>query len=220
MMRYTLSVIRKTFGLAVYIVAGNVATPEAVRDLVSWGANCVKVGIGGGSCCSTRVITGHGVPMFSCLLKCCEAADKLDNVKIIADGGIRSSGDIIKALVTGADYVMIGSLLAGTHEAPGDEIYINGERFKSFRGMASTAAMIDRNNRDKVSMPVGEGVNTTVPVKGTTADILRDLQSGIKSGMSYMNAHSIKEIPIVAHWGVQTAAGSYEGTPHILLGGK
>jgi len=220
MMRYTLNVMRNTFGSSVYIVAGNVATPAAVKDLASWGADCIKVGIGGGSCCSTRVITGHGVPMFSCLLKCCETADRIGNVKVIADGGIRSSGDIVKALVAGADYVMIGSLLSGTHETPGEEIYINGERYKSFRGMASTAAMIDRNNRDKISMPVGEGVNTTVPAKGYVVTVLNDLRSGIKSGMSYMNAHSIKEIPVVARWGAQTAAGSHEGTPHILLGEK
>jgi len=222
MMRHTLEIMRNTFGFGddVYIVAGNVATPEAVRDLADWGANCVKVGIGGGSCCSTRIITGHGVPMFTCLLKCCQAADRLDNVKIIADGGIKTSGDIIKCLATGADYVMLGSLFSGASETPGDEVYIDGELYRAFRGMASTSAMIDRNNRDKVSMPVGEGVSTKVSSKGPVREILHGLQSGIRSGMSYMNAHNIREIPIVAKWGIQTSSGNHEGSPHILAGEK
>lgn len=220
MMRHTLTVMRNTFGHGddIYIVAGNVATPEAVRDLASWGANCIKVGIGGGSCCSTRLITGHGVPMFSCLLKCCDAADQLDNVKIIADGGIKTSGDIVKCFAAGADYVMLGSMFSGVSETPGLETYVDGVLYKSFRGMASTSAMIDRNNRDKASMPVGEGVSTMVQSKGPVRKVLRELQSGIRSGMSYMNAHSIEEIPVVARWGVQTASGNHEGTPHILLG--
>jgi IMP dehydrogenase len=218
MMRHTLKILRNTFGHDdVYIVAGNVATPEAVRDLAAWGANCVKVGIGGGSCCSTRIITGHGVPMFSCLVECCEAADR-EGVQIIADGGIKSSGDIIKCLAAGADYVMIGSLLAGTFETPGDIIETSTGKVKGFRGMASTSAMIDRNNRDKADMPVGEGVRTVVPLRGKAEKVIKELQSGIKSGMSYMNAHTLAEIPLRAKWGVQTPTGAYEGTPHILQG--
>ena len=181
MMRHTLTVMRKTFGTAIYIVAGNVATPEAVKDLAQWGADCVKIGIGGGSCCSTRVITGHGVPMFSCLLRCCEAADVV-GVKTIADGGIRTSGDIVKAFAAGADFVMIGSLLSGTTETPGDVIRIDGHKFKKFRGMASTAAMIQRNNRDRADMPVGEGVNTTVILKGPAADVIKNLQWVLEAG--------------------------------------
>ena len=219
MMRHTLNILRNTYGSEIYIVAGNVATPEAVRDLASWGADCIKVGIGGGSCCSTRVITGHGVPMFTCLLECCQIADAL-GVKIIADGGIRSSGDIAKALAAGADYVMLGSLLAGTDESPGETVQTTTGPAKVFRGMASTSAMVDRNNRSRADMPVGEGVRTLIPTKGSIKTIVRDLKSGLQSSMSYMNAHSITEIPIVARWGVQTAAGSYEGTPHILQGDK
>ncbi|MDB4337513.1 guanosine monophosphate reductase [bacterium] len=215
MMRHTLKILRNTFGSTIFIVAGNVATPEAVRDLASWGADSIKVGIGGGSCCSTRVITGHGVPMFSCLLECSEEADK-HNVSIIADGGLRSSGDIIKALAAGADYVMIGSLLSGTTETPGIVIDSSSGPVKQFRGMASTAAMIDRNHRSKADMPVGEGVKTVVPFKGPAENIIKDLHSGIRSGMSYMNAHTLSEIPIVARWGAQTSAGSFEGRPHIL----
>ena len=215
MMRHTLKVMRNTFGTNVYIVAGNVATPEAVRDLSEWGADCVKVGIGGGSCCSTRVITGHGVPMFTCLLDCCEEADRV-GVDIIADGGIKSSGDIVKALAAGSNFIMIGSLLSGTEETPGDEIFREGVKYKVFRGMASTSAMVDRNNRNRVDMPVGEGVRTSVPSKGPASDIIKDLKSGIQSGMSYMNADTLSNIPVVSKWGVQTSSGHFEGTPHIL----
>lgn len=219
MMRHTLKVVRNTLGHSsdTYIVAGNVATPEAVRDLARWGADCIKVGIGGGSCCSTRVITGHGVPMFTCLVECCEEAD-IQGVKVIADGGIRTSGDIVKSFAAGADYVMVGSAVAGSDETPGEIIETDAGRVKVFRGMASTAAMIDRNNRSKADMPVGEGVKTVIPAKGPVQSIVRDLQSGLKSGMSYMNAHTLKEIPVVARWACQTSAGSYEGTPHILGG--
>mgnify|MGYP003676329648 CR=1 FL=1 len=219
MMRHTLKVMRNTFGSDVYIVAGNVATPEAVSDLASWGADCIKVGIGGGSCCSTRVITGHGVPMFTCLLDCCESADKA-GVKIIADGGIKSSGDIVKALAAGCDFVMVGSLLAGSKETPGEEIFREGTKYKVFRGMASTSAMIDRNNRNRVDMPVGEGVRTSVVAKGPVENIIKDLKSGIQSGMSYMNARSLSDIPIVSKWGIQTHSGHSEGTPHILSDGQ
>ena len=219
MMRHTLKVMRNTYGSDIYIVAGNVATPEAVKDLADWGADCIKVGIGGGSCCSTRVITGHGVPMFSCLIKCCDVADSL-GVKIIADGGLRSSGDIAKALAAGADYVMLGSVFSGAPETPGSVVQTPTGPVKIFRGMASTSAMIDRKNRDRADMPVGEGVRTSVPVKPSAQTIIKDLKSGIQSSMSYMNAHNLSEIPVVAKWGIQTAAGSYEGTPHILHGGE
>ena len=215
MMRHTLEVMRNTFGTDVYIVAGNIATPEAVADLAAWGADCVKVGIGGGSCCSTRVITGHGVPMFTCLVDCCEAADRA-GVKVIADGGIKSSGDIVKALAAGSDFIMAGSLFAGSKETPGEEIFRDGVRYKVFRGMASTAAMIDRDNRNRADMPVGEGVKTSVPLKGSVSEIIKDLKSGIQSGMSYMNAKSLSDISIVSTWGVQTNSGHAEGTPHIL----
>jgi len=217
MMRHTLGIMRNTFGTNVYIVAGNIATPEAVKDLVEWGADCVKIGIGGGSCCSTRVITGHGVPMFTCLLKCCEVADSM-GANSIADGGIRTSGDIVKAFAAGADFVMIGSLLSGTHETPGEIVRFEGKRLKRFRGMASTSAMIDRNNRDKADMPVGEGVNTTVLLRGPVRDVVLGLQSGLRSGMSYMGARNIRDIPVVSRWGAQTPSGNAEGKPHILMG--
>jgi IMP dehydrogenase len=215
MMRHTLSVMRNTFGDSIYIVAGNVATPNAVRDLAAWGADCIKVGIGGGSCCSTRVITGHGVPMFTCLVECCEAADAV-GVKIIADGGIKSSGDAVKAFAAGSDYIMVGSLLSGADETPGVIITTSGKDYKVFRGMASTAAMEDRDNRSPSDLPVGEGVKTTVPAKGPVRKIVKDLQSGIRSGMSYSGARTISSISVLSKWGVQTASGHFEGTPHVL----
>ena len=115
---------------------------------------------------------------------------------------------------------MLGSLLAGTDESPGETVQTSTGPAKVFRGMASTAAMVDRNNRSRADMPVGEGVRTLIPTKGSIKTIIRDLKSGLQSSMSYMNAHNISEIPVVARWGVQTAAGSYEGTPHILQGDK
>jgi len=217
MMRHMLKVMRNTFGFGedIYIVAGNVATPEAVSDLSAWGADCVKVGIGGGSCCSTRVITGHGVPMFSCLLECAEAADRA-GVEIIADGGIKTSGDAVKALATGADFIMAGSMFSGTPETPGEVISTGGNEYKVFRGMASVSAMVDRNNREIEDLPVGEGVKTTVLLKSPVSNIVRDLQAGIRSGMSYMGAEKLSDMPIVSKWGVQTSSGHFEGTPHIL----
>ena len=219
LMYHTLSILRNTFGDSIYIVAGNVATPEAVRDLADWGADCVKVGIGGGSCCSTRVITGHGVPMFTCLLECCEAADTL-GVKVIADGGIRSSGDMVKSLVAGADMVMIGSLLAGTDEAPGDVIMTPSGAVKEFRGMASRPAMEARFGNTKTNLPADEGVKTVVPLTGPVSSIVSNLTKGIKSGMSYCNAESLDALTARAEWGLQSMAGSLEGRPHILTGGK
>ena len=219
LMHHTLNILRNTFGDNVYIVAGNVATPEAVKDLASWGADCIKVGVGGGSCCSTRVVTGHGVPMFTCLLECCAQAD-LCNVKIIADGGIRSSGDMIKSLVAGADMVMIGSLLAGTDEAPGDVIMTPSGAVKEFRGMASRPAMEARFGNTKTNLPVDEGVKTVVPLTGSARRIVSNLTKGIKSGMSYCNATSLDELSLHAEWALQSMAGSLEGRPHILTGGR
>ncbi|MAI58915.1 MAG: guanosine monophosphate reductase [Rhodobacteraceae bacterium] len=217
MMRHMLKIMRNTFGFGedIYIVAGNVATPEAVRDLAEWGADCIKVGIGGGSCCSTRVITGHGVPMFSCLVECCEEADKL-GVEIIADGGIKTSGDAVKALAAGSDFVMAGSIFSGSPETPGEVISTGGKDYKVFRGMASVSAMTDRNNREIDDLPVGEGVKTTVPLKPPVKNIVKDMQAGIRSGMSYMGAEKLSDMSIVSKWGVQTSSGHFEGTPHIL----
>jgi len=197
------------------IIAGNVATAEAVRDLQSWGADVVKLGVGGGSICKTRIVTGHGVPMFSCILECAAEADKL-NLQVIADGGIRSSGDIMKALVAGADCVMAGSLFAGTDESPGNIIREFGKpERKVYRGMASFEAQADRNPSVNIGV-ASEGVSSAIQYKGPVTPIINELEMGIKSGMSYCNATRLHEIPLQAKWIVQTHAGYVEGTPHIL----
>lgn len=212
--------MRKMMPEDITIMVGNVATPNAVKDLIDWGADFIKVGVGGGSICKTRVVTGHGVPMFSCILECVEEAQKRD-IPIIADGGIRSSGDIMKALVAGADCVMVGSLLAGTDETPGDlerEWLPAGEKrrlVKVYRGMASFEAQADRKQTDKIQV-ASEGVSTTIPYKGPVMPIIQELQMGIKSGMSYCNATNLHEIPLRAKWRVQTHSGYIEGTPHIF----
>jgi len=215
LMKDQLSWMREEFGDTIYIVAGNVATPGGVRHLHSWGADCIKVGVGGGSCCKTRVVTGHGVPMFSCLLECCETADE-NNIKVIADGGIRSSGDIVKSLATGANLVMLGSLLAGTTEAPGEITYTPDGPSKDFRGMASQLAMENRYGSTRVSFPTAEGVATRVSCKGPVKDVINHLALGLKSGMSYCGAQTISEIPIKARWGIQSYNGFKEGIPHII----
>ena len=214
LMRHTLKVIRNTFGTNIFVVAGNVATARGVEDLVRWGADCIKVGIGAGSCCKTRVITGHGVPMFSCLLDCCSIADSL-GVKVIADGGIRSSGDIVKSIVAGADMVMIGSLLAGTPEAPGDIYYVNGEKHKSFRGMASSDAMISRYKDKKNNLPVDEGVSGHVVVTGTVSNKIQQLTKGLQSGMSYSGASTLSSLQVKGNWKTQTGNGNIEGLPKV-----
>lgn len=203
----------------IVVMAGNVATSDAVKDLRSWGADIIKVGVGGGSICKTRVVTGHGVPMFSSILECAEEADKYD-LPIIADGGIRSSGDIVKAFVAGANCVMIGSLLAGTAETPGqieNEYLPSNKRrlVKVYRGMASFEAQADRKQTENIGV-AAEGVSSTIPFKGPVTPILQELQMGIKSGMSYCNASRLDEIPVYGEWRVQTHAGYIEGTPHIF----
>lgn len=192
--------LRKQYGDSIMIVAGNVATQEAVHDLTMWGADIVKAGIGSGACCLTRIVTGHGYPMFSTLLNC-----QNRSCQIIADGGLKNSGDLVKSFVAGADLVMIGSLLSGAHETPG--VVIDGK--KEYRGMASHEAQGNK-------LAAAEGVSTFVPIKGTTSSIINDLKMGLKSGMSYCNSNILAEIPIRARWEQQTWAAHYEGTPHIL----
>ena len=209
----TLKWLRKTFKDEITIIAGNVATPNAVLDLASWGADVVKVGVGPGSVCKTRVVTGHGVPQFSCLLECSAAAD-LNNIKIIADGGIRSSGDIVKSFVAGADYVMIGSLFAGTEQTPGEKHNIDNVYVKSYRGMASNDAQISYKG-DNTKLPAEEGIALTIPYKGDVSQIVTELRQGLQSGMSYCNARELNEIYRNASWAVQTSSGYAEGTPHL-----
>ena len=210
LMKEALSALRYAFGDNVHIMAGNVATLEGYNDLVDWGADSIRCNIGGGSICSTRIQTGHGVPGLQTILDCAKSGRQ---VPIIADGGIRSAGDIVKALAAGADFVMLGSLLAGTDETPGDVINTRRGKFKSYRGMASRDAQIEWRGKT-ASL---EGIATTVPCKGSVQDILTDLARGVRSGLSYSGARSIAELQAKAIFLKQTSSGQAEGVPHILV---
>ncbi len=210
MTKNALNELRKAFGDNIYIIAGNVCTLEGVNDVSDWGANAVRCNIGGGSICSTRIVTGHGLPGLQTLFDCART-DR--DVKIIADGGIKTSGDIVKALAAGADFVMCGSLLAGTEESPGQVISLpDGSRMKEYRGMASKDAQMDWRN--KSSTP--EGVASYIPYKGSVTDILADLEGGIRSGLSYTGARTIAQLQHKAEWARQTSAGTVESGTHIL----
>ena len=205
--------LKSVFGDSLHIMAGNVATGEGARDLANWGADSVRVGIGGGSICSTRLVSGHGVPTFQTIIDCVEYGC---SVPIIADGGIKTSGDIVKALAAGADFVMLGSMLAGTDQSPG-QVFDNGnKKYKVYRGMASSEAQV--NWRGKTSTP--EGISTTIPYKGDVNAILDDLKGGIQSGMSYSGAKTITELQVKAQFIQQTLAGQVESYTHILSRNK
>lgn len=204
--------IRDHYGPAVHIMAGNVATDEAFEALQAWGANSIRVGIGGGSICSTRIQTGHGVPNITAIMECAKIAT---TATLIADGGIKNAGDIVKALAAGADFVMLGSLLAGTDEAPG-ELIDNDMRGvvpkKTYRGMASREAQQDW--RGKSSAP--EGIATTIPYKGPVELVFNDLVGNIKSGLSYSGAVNVRGLQARAEFIKQTSAGQHESSTHIL----
>jgi IMP dehydrogenase len=209
MMKEALTILRKEFGSDLHIMAGNVATLEGVNDLADWGATSVRCNIGGGSICSTRVQTGHGVPGLHTLFECAKT-DRA--VTLIADGGIRNSGDIVKALAAGADAIMCGSLFSGTDETPGKVIEENdGTRWKVYRGMASKEAQMGW--RGKYSSD--EGVSARVPYRGTVKSILEDLQNGIKSGLSYSGARTVSELTARAEFIRQTNSGLSESGTHI-----
>ena len=201
------------------IIAGNVATPEGTRDLIKAGASCVKVGIGPGSICTTRVVAGIGVPQFTAVLKCAEEAEK-HGITIIADGGIKFSGDITKALAAGAAAVMIGSLLAGTEESPGDTEIYQGRSFKVYRGMGSLAAMQqgskDRYFQENAEKLVPEGVEGRVPYKGALRDTIFQLVGGLKSGMGYCGAATLEALQESAEFIKITNASLTESHPHDI----
>ena len=210
LMKKALTTLREEYGNHIYIMAGNVCTLEGINDLADWGADAVRCNIGGGSICSTRLVTGHGLPGLQTILDCART-DR--DVAIIADGGIKCSGDIVKALAAGADFVMCGSLLAGTAESPGKVISLpSNVRVKEYRGMASKDAQLDWRN--KSSTP--EGVASYVPFKGSVRDILRDLEGGIKSGLSYTGARDLTELRHKVEWARQTSAGTQESGTHIF----
>lgn len=202
--------LKKKFDDRVIIIAGNVATADGYCDLSDWGADAVRVGIGGGSICSTRIQTGHGVPTLQSIMDC---VDSYGDAYIIADGGIRNSGDIVKALAAGANFVMLGSLLAGTDESPG-QVFSTGEgkKYKVYRGMASVEAQVDWRGQARSL----EGVSTTIPYKGSVMKVLSDLEQNIRSGLSYSGATDLKELYHKSKFIKQTNAGMRESSTHIL----
>lgn len=200
--------LKDTFQDKVEVIAGNVATPEGTLDLIEAGADCIKVGIGPGSMCTTRIITGFGVPQLSAVVWCAQAARE-KSIPIIADGGIKTSGDIVKALAGGAQTVMLGSLLSGCLETPGPIHF--GK--KHYRGMASKAAQVSwRGNLPKGMAPEGE--STAVPVKGHVSDVLEELAGGLRSGMSYANATTVSELQKNARFLEMSGMGFRESIAH------
>ena len=196
-------------------MAGNVATPEATRYLIDNGADAVKVGIGPGSICTTRVVAGIGVPQLSAVIECAEEAAK-NGIGIIADGGIKYSGDIVKALAGGAAAVMIGSLFAGCDESPGENIIYNGRRFKNYRGMGSIGAM-KHGSKDRYfqghtedNKLVAEGIEGMVPYKGPLKDYIYQLIGGLRSGMGYIGAADLPALRANAEFVEITTAGLKE----------
>jgi IMP dehydrogenase len=219
---HTLEIVRrlKQSFPATPVIAGNVATAQGVIDLAEAGADAVKVGVGAGSICITRIVTGFGVPQLTAIAECAEAGHKLD-IPIIADGGIRTSGDLTKALAAGASTVMVGSLLAGTDESPGAPVIRQGRRYKVVRGMASLTANVDRRaleqgevSDEEWSEVVPEGVEAIVPYRGGVTDILHQLVGGLRSGLSYAGACSIEELWQVAEFIRITPAGQKESGSH------
>ncbi len=203
------------------LVAGNVVTAEGTRDLVAAGADIVKVGVGAGSICTTRVVTGAGMPQITAIQACAREAHRL-GVTIIADGGIKYSGDITKALAAGADAVMLGSLLAGLEESPGELIIYEGRRFKEYRGMGSLGAMKglarDRyGGGQQGGKLVPEGIEGQVPYKGPLADYLFQLMGGLRSGMGYVGARTLAELREKARFVRITNAGLIESHPHSVF---
>lgn len=205
----------------VEVVGGNVATAEGVRDMAAAGADAVKVGVGAGSICITRVVTGFGVPQLAAIDECAQAGHAL-GVPIIADGGIRTGGDVTKALAAGASTVMLGSLLAGTDESPGVSVIRNGRRYKVVRGMASLTANIDRQevelhrevDPEDWERVVPEGVEALVPVRGPAKDLVHQLVGGLRSGLSYAGTASIEELWENAEFVQITSAGKQESDAH------
>ena len=199
------------------LIAGNIATADAARDLIEAGADCIKVGIGPGSICTTRVVAGIGVPQISAIMDAFEVADKY-NIPVIADGGIKYSGDIPKAIAAGANVIMIGSLFAGCEESPGDTEIYQGRSFKVYRGMGSLAAM-EKGSKDRYFQEgskklVPEGVEGRVPYKGPLSDTVFQLMGGLRSGMGYCGCHNIPELQKDTQFVRITGAGLKESHPH------
>ncbi|SHH79823.1 IMP dehydrogenase [Clostridium collagenovorans DSM 3089] len=201
------------------VIAGNIATPEATKDLIEAGADCVKVGIGPGSICTTRVVAGVGVPQLTAVMDCVEEANK-HGVPVIADGGLKFSGDIVKALAAGAKVCMMGSLFAGCEEAPGEVEIYQGRSYKVYRGMGSLGAMAcgskDRYFQEGNKKLVPEGVEGRIPFKGSVTDTIYQLLGGIRSGMGYLGSNTLPTLFETARFVVQTSAGLRESHPHDI----
>ena len=210
LMKMALTELRKILPSDLHIMAGNVATLEGFHFLAEYGANSIRCNIGGGSICSTRTQTGHGVPGLQTFMDC---AWHTSHAKVIADGGIKNSGDIVKALAAGADAVICGSLLAGTEETPGAVIFDETTRgtFKIYRGMASKSAQVGWKGRYSSY----EGVESHVPFRGPLTPILEDIERGVRSGFSYSGARSLAELHAKAVFVEQTSAGKAESATHI-----
>lgn len=200
------------------IIAGNVATGPGARDLIAAGADAIKVGVGPGSTCSTRIVTGSGVPQLTAVMDAVEAS-QVHNIPVIADGGIRVSGDMVKALAAGASSVMLGGLLGGCEESPGLTRIKDGQKVKVYRGMASFDAAMNRQSAEKgyqieLDEYVPEGIETVIPYKGHVSEIVAQLMGGVRSGMSYLGAHNIPEMRENAEFMRMSGAGWGESIPH------
>jgi IMP dehydrogenase len=216
----TIKNIKKAFSDC-ELIAGNIATAHGAEDLIKAGVDAVKVGVGSGSICITRVITGSGVPQLTAVMDCAKIG-RDHGIPIISDGGTRTSGDATKALAAGASSVMVGSILGGTDESPGTVLTKNGKRFKVYRGMASLGASLGRKSKETGSVSfdddlndyVAEGVEAMVPYKGTVTDILKQLTGGVRSGLSYCGAHTIPQMQENAEFIKMSRAGFAESQPH------
>ena len=201
------------------VIVGNIATPEAAKFLLKAGADGIKVGIGPGSICTTRVVAGVGVPQFSAILEVCNTIN--NKIPVIADGGIKYTGDIAKAIAAGASCVMLGSLLAGTKESPGETIIFEGRKFKSYRGMGSLEAM-NKGSKDRyfqdvesdIKKLVPEGIVGRVPYKGDLVESINQFVGGLRAGMGYCGAKDIEELQKIAKFVKITSSGIVESHPH------
>jgi len=204
------------------VIVGNVATAEATKDLIKLGADAVKVGIGPGSICTTRVVTGVGVPQITALMNCASVASKA-RIPVIADGGIKQTGDVAKAIAAGADSIMVGGLFAGLEESPGEKIIFEGRSYKIYRGMGSLSAMKEGSSdryfqdvEEDVKKLVPEGIEGRVPFKGNLSDTIYQLIGGLKSAMGYCGAHNIKDMQEKTKFVRMTSAGFKESHPHDI----
>jgi len=227
----TVRALKAHFGDAVDVVGGNVATAAGAQELIEAGADAIKVGVGPGAACTTRIVTGAGVPQLTAIMDCATVCGPA-GVPLIADGGVRGSGDIAKAVAAGADCVMAGSMLAGTDESPGNTVIRDGKKWKHYRGMASVAASVGRRERERessgkeaplededwegIQAVAAEGVEGYVPYRGSVAEIVKQCVAGFRSAMSYCGARTVAEMQANARFTRMTGAGQRESGPHDI----